>query len=223
MLEGPDGGGPPIRLLVVDDHELLASSLQLALSHAHGIETVGRAATVAEACELTRTAQPDVVVLDYRLPDGDGIAAIPMLRAIRPEVKVVMLTASESEQVLVAAVEAGCSGFVVKTASLDELLAAVRAAAAGEVNISPVLLARLLPRIRRGGAAIGTDLSPREVEVLNLLAEGLANSAIAGRLGISVYTVRNHVQAILAKLGVHSKLEALAMAVREGLLQVERP
>jgi DNA-binding NarL/FixJ family response regulator len=215
--------GSPVRLLIVDDHDLLASSLQLALSRAPDVEPVGRATTVAEACRMTRSSRPDVVVLDYRLPDGDGVTAIPQLRAAHPGVKVVILTASDSEQLLASAVEAGCSGFVLKAEPLEELLAAVRAAAAGEVNISPMLLARLLPRIRRGAPALGGDLSPRELDVLNLLAEGLANSAIAERLGISIYTVRNHVQAILAKLGVHSKLEALATAVREGLLPTDRP
>jgi DNA-binding NarL/FixJ family response regulator len=130
----------------------------------------------------------------------------------------VILTASAAEHVLVAAIDAGAAGFVSKTRGLAEVTAAVRAAAAGEAVISPELLARLLPRLQRGQHSAGTDLTEREREVLGLLAEGLSNAAIADKLTVSVHTVRNHIANLSAKLGAHSKLEALSIAVRDGLL-----
>ncbi|HVA61669.1 MAG TPA: response regulator transcription factor [Mycobacteriales bacterium] len=216
------GGSPTVRVLIVDDHELFASSLELAFERTADLEVVGRAMNLTQAQAQVAATRPDVVVLDYKLPDGDGVAGTTILKEIAPEVRIVMLTASESEQVLVAAIEAGCSGFVTKTANIDELVSTVRTAAAGEVNISPMLLARLLPKLHRRERSLGSDLSPRELDVLRLLAQGMANAAIADGLGISVFTVRNHVQSVLAKLGVHSKLEALATAVREGLLDLDR-
>ncbi len=129
-----------------------------------------------------------------------------------------MLTASAADHVLVAAIEAGAAGFVSKTRSLQEVTSAVRAAAAGEAVISPEMLARLLPRLHRGGTAARSDLTEREREVLGLLADGLSNAAIASTLSVSVHTVRNHIANLSAKLGAHSKLEALSIAVRDGLL-----
>ena len=205
-------------MLIVDDHEVLAASLAMVLDDQPGMTTVGVAGTIAKAKALVATAAPDVVLLDHRLPDGDGVAAIGELRAIRPSVEVVVLTASAADHVLVAAIEAGAAGFVSKTRGLQEVTAAVRAAASGESVISPELLARLLPRLHRGGRGGATELTEREREVLGLLADGLSNAAIADRLTVSVHTVRNHVANLSAKLGAHSKLEALSIAVREGLL-----
>ncbi len=180
---------------------------------------VGVAHTLERARALVRTASPDVVLLDHRMPDGDGVAAIGELRSLRTDLKVVVLTASAAEHVLVQAIEAGASGFVSKTRSLDEVTSAVRAAASGEALISPEMLARLLPRLgRTGAAARPQELTEREREVLSLLADGLTNAAIAERLVVSVHTVRNHIANLSAKLGAHSKLEALSIAVREGLL-----
>jgi DNA-binding NarL/FixJ family response regulator len=130
----------------------------------------------------------------------------------------VVLTASAADHVLVAAIEAGAAGFVSKSRSLDELTAAVRAAASGESVISPEMLARLLPRLQRNGRTRHNDLTEREREVLDLLADGLSNAAIAERLFVSVHTVRNHIANLSAKLGAHSKLEVLSIAVRDGLL-----
>jgi two-component system, NarL family, response regulator DevR len=159
-----------------------------------------------------------VILLDHRMPDGDGVAAIPELRALRPTIGVVVLTASAADHVLMSAIENGASGFLSKTRSLDEVTAAVRAAAAGESVISPELLARLLPRFGRGKDTPEDELTDREREVLALVAEGLSNAAIAERLVVSVHTVRNHIASLSAKLGAHSKLEALSVAVRQGML-----
>src|SRR5690242_14734780 len=167
--EAPVG---PVRVLIVDDHEVLASSLALVLDAESDLSSVGVATTLKQARSMIGKAQPDVVLLDHRMPDGDGVAAIPSLRAKRPSIGVVVLTASSSDHVLLAAIEAGASGFLSKTRSLDEVTAAVRAAAAGESVISPELLARLLPRFGRGNANSAEDLTEREREVLALVAEG---------------------------------------------------
>jgi len=205
-------------VLVVDDHEVLASSLARVLDEEPDLVSVGVAGTLERARAMIVTTAPDVVLLDHRLPDGDGVAAISELRALRPSIKVVVLTASAADHVLVAAIEAGASGFVSKTRSLGEVTSAVRAAATGEAVISPELLARLLPRLSPSGRPRHQELTEREREVLGLVAEGLSNAAIAERLVVSVHTVRNHVANLSAKLGAHSKLEALSIAVREGLL-----
>jgi DNA-binding NarL/FixJ family response regulator len=205
-------------VLIVDDHEVLAASLALVLDDQPGLATAGVAGTLAEARSLMVTASPDVVLLDHRLPDGDGVAAIGELLALRPGAAVVVLTASAGDAVLIEAIESGAAGFLSKTRSLAEVTSAVRAAASGEAVISPELLARLLPRLQRGNRAGPDELTEREREVLALLAEGLSNAGIAERLTVSVHTIRNHVANLSAKLGAHSKLEALSIAVRDGLL-----
>jgi DNA-binding NarL/FixJ family response regulator len=199
---------------------VLASSLAQALDIEPDLQVVGRAGTLAAAEQLITTTAPDVLLLDHRLPDGDGVGAIPRLRALRSRMAVVVLTASTAEHVLVSAIEAGASGFVSKSRGLPELVSAVRAAAAGEAVVSPEMLSRLLPRLQRqrNGRSGHQALTEREREVLSLVAEGLTNAAIADRLVVSVHTVRNHVANLSAKLGASSKLEALSIAVREGLL-----
>lgn len=209
-------GGRPIRVLIVDDHEVLGASLARVLEDEPDMVSVGLAQTLTQARARVATAAPDVLLLDRRLPDGDGVAAIPELRAIRPSMNVVVLTAAVADDVLVQAIEAGAAGFVSKTRGLADVTAAVRAAAAGEAVISPEMLSRLLPKLSR---ASGPEpcLTRREQEVLNMLGQGLSNAAIAERLTVSVNTVRNHIANLSAKLGAHSKLEALSIAVRRGL------
>ena len=207
-----------IRVLIVDDHEVLASSLAKTLDTEPDLRSVGVAGSLKQGAELIRTTAPDVLLLDHRLPDGDGVAAIGRLRELRPSMAVIVLTASPSEHLMVAAVEAGVSGFLSKTRSLAEVTSAVRAAAVGEAVISPEMLARLLPRLGGTGRVGAATLTEREREILGLIAQGLSNAAIAERLVVSVNTVRNHVANLLAKLGARSKLEALSIAIREGLL-----
>ena len=198
---------------------MLAASLAQALDAEPDLHVVGRAGSLARAEALIPSETPDVLLLDHRLPDGDGVTAIPRLLDLRPSMAVVVLTASAAEHVMVAAIEAGVSGFVSKTRGLGELTTAVRAAAAGEAVISPEMLSRLLPRFQRGRSGVArVTLTEREREVLGLVAEGLTNAAIAERLTVSVHTVRNHVANLSGKLGASSKLESLSIAVREGLL-----
>jgi two-component system, NarL family, response regulator DevR len=214
---GPAMASRPIRVMIADDHDVLATSLMTVLDQEDDIVGVGVAGTLAQARAMVVSAAPDVLLLDHRMPDGDGVAAIPDLLGLRPGLRIAVLTASPGDHLLVQALTAGASGFVSKTRSLAEVAATVRAAAAGEAVVSPELLARLLPRLH-GGAAQQQQLTEREREVLDLVAEGLSNAAIAERLVVSVHTVRNHIANLSAKLGAHSKLEALAIAVRQGLL-----
>ena len=204
--------------MIVDDHDVLALALAQVLDSEPDLTVVGTARTIVEARGLVTSALPDVVLMDHRLPDGDGIAAISELRTLRSTTKYVVLTASTSDYALVSAIEAGASGFLSKSRGVDEVRSAVRAAHAGEAVISPEMLARLLPRLNRAREPNRTDLTDREQEVLTLLAEGLSNAVIAARLYVSVHTVRNHVANLSAKLGARSKLEALSIAVRLGLL-----
>lgn len=207
----------PIKVLIVDDHAMVVEMLERVVASEPDMEVVGVARSGNEALRAMST-HPDVVVLDYQLPDTDGASTAKALREIRPETKVVMLTGSTDDHVLVESIEAGCSGYVTKTNAVEELVHAVRAAHAGEAVISPAMLARLLPRLRPEASRSPADLTKREREVLELLAEGLSNAAIAERLYVSLNTVRNHVQNILTKLQVHSKLEAVSTAVRRGLI-----
>ncbi len=144
------------------------------------------------------------------------------IHALRPAVKLLILTGAEDSSVLVDAIEAGCSGFLTKDKAFKELLVAVRTAHAGDAYIPQELLSGLLPRLSRTYRGVGADLTQREREVLGLVAEGLSNQAIANRLVLSINTVRNHVQSLLNKLDAHSKLEAVAIATRERLLDPRR-
>jgi DNA-binding NarL/FixJ family response regulator len=216
MDNGPCDGR--VCVLVVDDHAMFADSVALALSQQPDLCVTGTARTLAEARVRVVADGPDVVLLDQRLPDGSGVGALTDLKRLAPATRIVLMSAAVSDSALVTALEGGASGFLSKSATVDDLVAAIHAAATGEVLVSPALLARLLPRLRRERSGVGSDLTPREIEVLGLLADGRSNAAIADDLGISVNTVRNHMQNVLAKLGVHSKLEALAVAVREGIL-----
>ena len=208
----------PIRLLLVDDHEMFAATLAMALSQEPDLVVMGTEGSLGGTRAALRADPPDVVLLDQRLPDGSGVDALPELRALAPGARFVVLTGLADDDALVRATQAGVAGFLEKSGSVDDLLAAVRAAAAGEVTVSPQLLGRLLARLDRAPARRGPDLTPRELDVLAAISEGLGNAAIAAKLGVSVNTVRNHVASLLAKLGAHSKLEALSIAVREGLL-----
>jgi DNA-binding NarL/FixJ family response regulator len=200
---------------------MFSASLGYVLDREADIHTVGIADSAKAALAAVATVTPDVILLDNRLPDGEGINLIRPLLDARPSAQIVMLTASTADTVLVAALEAGASGFIDKSQSLADLAAAIRAAAAGESLISPKILARLLPRLRRDADRSGVELTGREREVLALLASGLTNAEIAARMIISVHTARNHVANLLAKLGAHSKLEGLAIGVRQGLIARE--
>src|SRR6266511_4327873 len=213
-----------LNVLIVDDHRMFTELLVQVLGGHRDIVVSGVAHTAAEALESARADPPDVVVIDYRLPDGDGATLAAALRREHRDAHLVKLTGLQDEATIREAVAAGCSGFVTKDRAVDELLESVRTVHAGGASISPALLKRLLPSLQQDNAEGTTSLTSRELEVLQLLIEGLSNRTIAERLFISNHTVRNHVQRILTKRGAHSKLEAVAVATRIGLVRPsERP
>jgi len=214
----PEQPPSPVRVVLVEDHDMVAEAIGLLLDQAAGIRVVARASSLADAAADIKRHQPDVVVLDRRLPDGDGIEAMPALVAPAPRTRVLVLTGEATASVAARVAEAGCSGLMLKSARLRDLEAAVRQVAAGEVVFAPGLLPgvldRLTGRVRRAGAT----LTARERQTLLLLAEGASIGEITGRLGVARNTARNHIQRVLEKLGARSKLEAVAIARREGLL-----
>lgn len=221
-MDGIAGTDGVVGVVIVDDHRMFAESLARLLSDEEGIAILGVAGTGEEAVDLIGRLRPRVVLMDYQLPDFDGVAVTIEVRARNPQVMVVMLTGSTDERLMLAAIDAGCAGFLTKDRAAAEVADAVRGAAAGEALVSPELLRRLLPQLDRRERALGEDLSDREREILVLLARGWTNKAIATQLFLSVNTVRNHVQSVLGKLGSHSKLEAVSTAVREGIIDYPR-
>ncbi|HVU72843.1 MAG TPA: response regulator transcription factor [Mycobacteriales bacterium] len=209
---------PEIGVVIIDDHRMFAESVGRLLDLEEGMTVLGNAPTAAEGIALVQRVRPTVVLVDYQLPDRDGVEVTTAIKARDPDVMVVMLTGSADDRVLLAAIEAGCSGFLTKDRASGEVAEAVRSAAAGEALISPGMLARLLPRLSPQHRDTGVELTAREREVLEHMALGLSNKAIAERLFLSVNTVRNYVASTLMKLDAHSKLEAVAAAVREGII-----
>jgi DNA-binding NarL/FixJ family response regulator len=213
------------RVLIVDDAEDVRKLLGMMLQ-SEGIDVVAEASDGAQGTELALEQDVDCVVMDLRMPVMGGIEATRRIKESSPATKVVVMTAHEDERLLVDAVEAGASGFLRKTEGVDEFLGALKAAAAGEILIDRTALARLLPRVarereaRRDAQILLDQLTDREQEILNLLAKGLRNEDIASMLFISPQTVQTHVRNLLGKLGVHSKLEAVAFAVRHGAVEV---
>jgi DNA-binding NarL/FixJ family response regulator len=214
MVDAEDGGVP---VLIVDDQKLFAESLARMLSDEPDITVVGVASSAEQAVALSSRLRPRVVLMDYQMPDQDGVTTAAEIKRRDPETMVVMLTGFADDGVLVAAIDVGCSGFLTKDRAAAEVAGAVRAAAAGEALVTPDLLARLLPQLNRTNRP-GVDLTERERQVVDLMARGLPNKTIAAELYLSVNTVRNYVQSVLTKLSAHSKLEAVANAVRDGVI-----
>ncbi len=210
-----------IRVLIVDDHQMMAEGVRAALESEPDIEVVAMAGTAADAVARAEETLPDVVLMDFRLPDRDGSQATLDVRAAVPGVAVVMLTGFGDDATLTRAIDAGCAGFVHKTADIDTVVDAVRRARAGEPVFSAEDLSKLVRHLRGDTAPVGGDLTARELEVLQLLAEGVTTDALAERLYISKHTARSHVRNILAKLGAHSKLEAVAIAARAGIVTLD--
>ena len=211
------------RVVIIDDHQMFAESLSHVLDLDPGVEVLGVARDAASGKQLVADARPDVALVDYRLPDEDGVAVTAAIKEAHPDVHVVMLTALREERVLVAAIDAGVSGFLTKDHAVGDVAGAVRMAAAGEALISPDVLQRILARLRPSDDGSRIELTPRERELLQKVAEGGTNKTIARELHLSVNTIRNYVQALLNKLGAHSKLEAVAIATRAGLIDAPSP
>ena len=212
---------PAVRVLLINDHQMFVESLARVLADDHRIDVVGVASTAADGRRLAAAHRPRVALVDFMLPDQDGVELAATLKADDPHLMAVMLTASTEDRVLLGAIDAGCSGFLTKDRAVTEVVEAVLAAADGEALISPAQLARLLPRLSKATQPIGADLTRRELQLLNHLARGQSNKAIAEELHLSVNTIRNYMQSVLLKLDAHSKLEAVSTAVREGLIDYQ--
>jgi DNA-binding NarL/FixJ family response regulator len=218
----------PIRVLLVDDHAMVRRGMRDFLSLHDDLEIVGEAADGAEAIEAAAELRPDVVVMDLLMPVVDGIDATVRIKAANPAIEIVVITSFIEEARIVAALEAGASGFLLKDAEADELAAAIRAAASGEVHLDPAVAGIVTRRMRDGAGAGGGpggrpgadalgSLTARERDVLAGIARGLSNRAIADELGITERTARTHVSNILAKLGLASRTQAALLAVQQGL------
>src|SRR5437868_3609350 len=204
----------PARILIVNDHPLTREALASLLG-AHGLDVIGCASDGAEAIAEAGRLQPDLVLLDLSMPGLDGLTALPRLREAAPECEVVVLTASGTEDNLLAAIRGGAAGYLLKTEPPERIAAFLAGVANGEAALSGTIARRLLDRVRAGGRGSGVPdriaavLSAREVEVLLLLDDHLGTDEIATRLFISEHTVRSHVKSLLRKLGVSSRREAL--------------
>ncbi len=203
--------GARIRVVIVENHQLVSESLGFLLDAQKDMEVIGRARSVAEAQALSRELPPDVAVLDFHLDDGTGRDAALVLRDLYPNARFVFLSRDGSDHARLAAVEAGASAYLLKSGPASEVIDAVRKVAQGMTLISPAAIARLVSR-GRDRESVRDSLSPRELEVLQELADGVATREIGRRLGISYSTVRTHIRAISAKLGTRSMVNTVVTA-----------
>ena len=229
--EGPDRSSlvapDAIRVMICDDHALFRRGLIMVLESEDGIDVVGEAEGGAESIRRAEELAPDVVLMDVRMPDVSGIEATRAIAEVAPSAKVLMLTVSDEEQDLYAAIKAGATGYLLKEISIEEVASAIRAVVSGQSLVSPSMASKLLSEFtnlakkadERQAMPI-PRLTSRELEVLKLVAEGMSNREVAGELYISENTVKNHVRNILEKLHLHSRMEAVVYAVREKLLDI---
>ncbi len=208
----------PIRLIIADDHPVVRTGLRGMLAGQPDLDVVGEAATGVEAVSLAERLQPDVVLMDLRMPEMDGVSAIAEIRARQPEAQILVLTTYDSDADILPAVEAGATGYLLKDAPREELFRAIRAAARGEAVLAPSVAARLLGRMRTPDQEA---LSAREIEVLSLVSQGASNKEIGRRLHISEATVKSHLIRIYGKLGVADRTSAVTTALRHGILRLD--
>lgn len=204
-----------IRVLVADDHAVVRAGIVALLTSEPDITVIGEAVDGEQAVAQALALQPDVVVMDVRMPGLTGDAATARIRERDSGVRVLVLTTYESDASILAAIEAGASGYLLKAAPAEELIAGVRSVAAGEVALSPAIAAQLVSRMR---APAPTALTARETEVLRLVAEGLSNRAIGERLFVGEATVKTHLLRAFEKLGVNDRTRAVTLAMERGLL-----
>jgi DNA-binding NarL/FixJ family response regulator len=218
----------PIRTMIVDDHALFRRGLEMVLDGEPDIELVGQASDGAEAVEKAAESLPDVVLMDIRMPRSNGIEACRAMKEAAPSAKIVILTISDEEEDLFEAIRAGASGYLLKDIPLDEVADTVRAVHGGQSLINPSMAGKLLTEFaalarrddeERAQELPAPRLTEREMQVLKLVARGMNNRDIAKELFISENTVKNHVRNILEKLQIHSRMEAVMVAVREKLIE----
>ncbi|MFJ6850052.1 response regulator [Streptomyces sp. NPDC091271] len=217
MTDAP-GTARVITLLVVDDHPVVRDGLRGMFASAPGFEVLGEAADGVAAVELATRLDPDVVLMDLRMPGGGGVAAIAELARLGARSKVLVLTTYDTDSDTLPAIEAGATGYLLKDAPRDELFTAVRAAADGRTVLSPAVASRLVSRVRTPAGPGQEPLSTREREVLRLVAKGTSNREIAAELFISEATVKTHLTHVFAKLGAKDRAAAVAVAYERGIL-----
>jgi NarL family two-component system response regulator LiaR len=208
----------PIRVMIVDDHALLRTGLRLFLNEYADLDLAGEAGSGKQALSLCAAARPDVILMDMVMPDMDGVEATRLIRQQYPDVQIIALTSFQNEDLVEKAIQAGAIGYLLKNVSATDLACAIRQAHAGQAILAQEALNALISITRARADVPGCRLSKREKEVLALLTEGLSNSQIAERLGVSLVTVKSHVGSILDKLGVSTRTEAVALALEMGLL-----
>jgi NarL family two-component system response regulator YdfI len=210
----------PIRLLVADDHLIIRQGLRLILETEAGFELVGEAADGAEAVRLCGEMNPDVVLMDLRMPGMDGLTAIERLHTVSPEIAVVILTTFNEDDLMMRGLRAGAKGYLLKDTDRETLFNTIRAAARGETLLKPEIIARVLSQTGQESppGSAQSDLTEREMEVLRAVARGERSKEIAVRLGISERTVKAHLASIYNRLGVDSRAAAIAVAAQKGLL-----
>jgi DNA-binding NarL/FixJ family response regulator len=210
-----------LRLLVVDDHEVVRQGIVALLDRRDGFEVVAQAGTVAEAVSAAAKFEPDVVIMDVRLPDGSGIEACREIRAARPETRVVMLTSYPDEEAVLSAIIAGASGYLLKQIRGRDLVTALESVGRGDSLLDPAVTEKVLSRVRSAAAAgVGdelADLTAQERKILLLVAEGKTNKEIAGEIFLSDKTVKNYVSSILAKLNLQRRTQAAAFVAKHHL------
>lgn len=213
-----------IRVLIIDDHTLFRSGIRLLLQRQKGFEAVGEAGDGLEGVKLAKRLKPDVVLLDLHMPGTGGLEALQLLKEELPQTQVVMLTVSEDAQDLLEALHAGARGYLLKNIETDFLLDSIRRAASGESVMSPQMAVRLADAVRmpqkhsKTAVAETSKLSPREAEIIVMLAAGASNKEIARKLELAESTVKIHVQGILRKLNLTSRVQAAVFAVEHGLV-----
>jgi two-component system, NarL family, response regulator DevR len=207
---------PPIRVFLLDDHEVVRQGLRALLEASGDIEIVGEAGTAAEATARIPATRPDVAVLDARLPDGSGIEVCRSVRAVDPEIKALILTSYDDDEALFAAIMAGAAGYVLKETRASDIVQSVRHVAAGRSLIDPALTARVLERVRNPQQVPPelASLTEQEMKLLGLIAEGLTNRQIAEQMFLAEKTVKNYVSSVLAKLGLERRTQAAVLASR---------
>jgi DNA-binding NarL/FixJ family response regulator len=214
-----------IRVVLADDHAVVRKGIREFLEEAGDIQVIAEAATGAEAVALTMEHQPDVAVLDIQMPEMSGIEATRQIKAQAPEVHVLVLTAYDDDPYIFAMLQAGASGYVLKTAPSEELVRAVQAVARGESALDPAVTARVMAQLASGrpaGAQAAVEgLTERELEVLRRAAQGDTNRAIGHKLGISDRTVQGHLANIFGKLGVSTRTEAVLLAMKQGWITLD--
>ena len=216
MTASTTDGPAPIRVFLLDDHEIVRQGLRALLESDRDIEVVGESGLASEATARIPALRVDVAVLDARLPDGSGIEVCRLVRAVDPAIRALILTSYDDDEALFASIMAGASGYILKEVNAQDLLGAVRHVAAGHSLIDPLLIERVLDRVRNGPETAPelANLTEQELRLLELIAEGLTNRQIGERMFLAEKTVKNYVSTLLGKLGLERRTQAAVLASR---------